>query len=137
MDSLLWKLVAVAVLSGLVGYKATAVIYGPEIAALKQQVKTAQDATDKANDRANGFKKSYEDLAATTKQQNDAVQKTVAAALEREQQAQVAIAKARADSKGYQAKAAAILLSKPPAGADECVAARDAFDLELKAERGK
>lgn len=46
-----------------------------------------------------------------------------------------AAASARAESSRRQAEAAAVLASRPPAGADACASARTAFDEELRAER--
>lgn len=46
-----------------------------------------------------------------------------------------AAADARVESARLQREAAALLAKRPPAGADVCVAARAAFDNELRAER--
>ena len=52
-----------------------------------------------------------------------------------EQRQAVAIAKAEAAA--FKGKATAIMGLKLPPGADECTAAREAFDIELREERGK
>ena len=133
MEALLWRLVGVAILMGAGawgGYKATAAVYEPKVAALEQKVTTAEA-------RADSFEKSYNGLATATKKQNESIAKTVADAKEREAQAAIAIKKAKADSDNYQAKAAAVLLSEPPVGVSECTAAQAVFDAELKDERGK
>ena len=56
---------------------------------------------------------------------------------ERQRLADIAIAKAKAESSAFKSKATAIMGLKLPPGTDECTAAREAFDIELREERGK
>lgn len=143
MNTLLWKLVGVAVMIGVgswVGYKAAAAVYEPKISALEATVAASKQETKAANDRAESFKQAYSNVAAAAQKQNDELTKLVAQAQEREKKAKAAADKAKAESAGYQAQAAAIMQSQPPVGADECTAsyaAGAAFDAELKTERGK
>lgn len=133
LNPLLWKVLGVAAMIAVgawLGYKATSAYYSPKVAALETQLKAA-------NERADSFEKSYNAVAAAAQKQNDELTKLVAQANEREQTAKAAADKAKTESAGYQAQAAIILKSQPPAGANECAAASAAFDLELKTERGK
>lgn len=136
LNPLLWKALGVAVLvavGALLGYKATTAFYAPKVDALETKLKAA-------NERADSFEQAYAAVAAAAQRQNDEMNKMVAQAQERAQQAKAAADKARSESAGYQAQAASILQSRPPDGASECAAAaaaRDAFDIELKGERGE
>jgi len=136
LNPLLWKVLGVAAMIAVgawLGYKATSAYYSPKVAVLETQLKVA-------NDRADSFEQSYNAITIAAKKQNDELTKLVAQANEREQQAKAAADKAKIESAGYQAQAATILQSQPPADADECTAAAAAgaaFDAELKAERGK
>ena len=136
LNPLLWKALGVIAMIAVgigLGYKATSAYYSPKVAALETQLKAA-------NERADSFEQSYNAVAVAAQKQNDELTKLVAQAQEREKRAQAASEKAKAESAGYQAQAAAIMQSQPPASADECTAAAAAgaaFDAELKAERGK
>jgi predicted nucleic acid-binding Zn-ribbon protein len=133
LNPLLWKVLGVIAMIAVgigLGYKATSAYYSPKVDALETKLKAA-------NERADSFEQSYNAVAAAAQKQNDELTKLVAQANEREQQAKAAADKAKTESAGYQAQAASILQSQPPAGANECAAASAAFDAELKTERGK
>lgn len=105
------------------GHKATAAYYQPKVA--------------KAEARAAEFESAYGSLARAAQNQNDAINRLQDEAKAREEQAAKAIAQARAASSASRDKATAIMGLRLPAGADECSAARDEFDDELKFERGR
>ena len=136
LNPLLWKALGVIAMIAVgigLGYKATSAYYSPKVDALETKLKAA-------NERADSFEQSYNAVAVAAQKQNDELTKLVAQAAEREQQAKAAADKAKTESAGYQAQAASILQSQPPAGANECAAASAAsaaFDAELKTERGK
>lgn len=129
---LLW-LTAVAIIAGAGawgGHKATQAYYQPKIEKLETRAKAAED-------RAKEFETAYNALAGATQRQNEAINKLRADAAERKRLADIAVAKAKEESAALKVKATAIMGLKLPPGADECVAAREAFDIELRDERGK
>lgn len=105
------------------GHKATAAYYRPKVA--------------KAEARAAEFESAYSALALASRHQNEAIAQLQADAKEREEQAAKAVAQARASASAIRATATNIMGLKLPSGADECRAAREAFDEELRQERGK
>lgn len=122
---LLW-LAAVAVIAGAGawgGHKATQAHYQPKIEKLEIRAKAAEAA--------------YNALASATQRQNEAINKLRSDAAERQRLADIAVAKAKAEAAAFKGKATAIMGLKLPHGADECTAAREAFDIELREERGK
>lgn len=77
---------------------------------------------------------------ALTKQvivQNDAIDKLKQAGVMKDRQIADALAEARKNAEPLKQRAQQILASHPPAGVDECRAAQQAFDAELKQERGQ
>lgn len=69
--------------------------------------------------------------------QNEAVIDLKAKAAQRERDAKAAVAAAAPKAESEYHKASAVMTLRPPAGKDECKAAREAFDDELKEERGR
>ncbi|HUB91419.1 MAG TPA: hypothetical protein VMA74_16980 [Dyella sp.] len=117
---------ALALVLGLVGvgawlgHRATSDYYEPRLDAAQAQ--SAQ------------FQSANTELRAAVKQQNDAVDGMIQRAQQREQEAAIEQRTAAEAATSYQLKAAAILASRP-LGADECRAASQAFDDELRQER--
>ena len=129
---MLW-LAAIAVIAGAGawgGHKAAQAYYQPKIEKLEARAKAAED-------RAKEFETAYNALAGATQRQNEAINRLSAESAERQRLAAIAIAKAKAESAEFKSKATAIMGLKLPPGADECTAAREAFDIELREERGK
>jgi peptidoglycan hydrolase CwlO-like protein len=91
---------------------------------------------DAANAELNTARREATALSASIASQNAALVQAKQQAEARAQAAQNAIAKAQAAAQQAEQSAQRILASRPPAGADECKAARGAFDAELAAERG-
>ena len=75
-------------------------------------------------------------LSASIANQNAAIEQARKQAEDRAKAAQSAIAAAQEAASKADLTAQRILASRPPKGRDECLAARDAFDEELRAERG-
>ncbi len=105
------------------GHKATAAYYQPKVA--------------KAEARAAEFESAYGSLARAAQNQNEAINRLQEEAKAREVQAAKVLARARAAASSNRSKAASIMGLKLPDGADECRAARDDFDAELRLERLK
>lgn len=105
------------------GHKATAAYYQPKVA--------------KAEARAAEFESAYGSLARAAQNQNDAINRLQADAKAREKRAAQEVAQARAAAATSRDQATSIMGLKLPSGADECQAAREAFDDELRQERGK
>ena len=105
------------------GHKATAAYYEPKVA--------------KAEARAAEFESAYRSIALASQRQNEAINQLQADAKAREQRAAQELAKARAAAAASREQATAIMGLKLPAGADECREASEAFDDELREERGK
>jgi hypothetical protein len=129
---LLW-LAAVIIIAGAGawgGHQATQAYYQPKIEKLETRAKAAED-------RAAEFETAYNALASATQRQNDAINKLRADSAERQRLADIAIAKAKAESATFKSRAAATMSLKLPPGADECTAAMEEFDIELKEERGR
>ncbi|KVZ18654.1 hypothetical protein WT88_29685 [Burkholderia stagnalis] len=125
-------LALVAVVAALVGvgvYLASR-HYAPIVASLNRTI--GQDAQALADQKA-----AYGVLAQQTEAQNAAIVGLQKAADQRAQAAASALAKANDVASQYQAKATALLASKPPASADLCVAARSLVDEQIKQERTK
>lgn len=119
-------LVLAAVIAGVGawgGHKATAAYYQPKVA--------------KAEARAAEFESAYGSLARAVQNQNDAINRLQEDAKAREERAAQEVAQARAAAATSRDQATSIMGLKLPAGADECQAAREAFDDELRQERGK
>jgi len=91
----------------------------------------------KANRQIGALSAANTTLGASVAKQNGAVVDLQAEADRRKQEAAQAWQQARDAAAQYQRTAQALLLTKPPPGADECTAARAAFDDELRAERGE
>lgn len=125
-------LVLVAVVAALVGvgFYLSSRHYAPIVASLNQTIE--QDAQALADQKA-----AYGVLTRQTEAQNAAIIGLQKAADQRAQAAAAALAKANDVASQYQAQAAALLASKPPAGADLCVAARSLVDEQIKQERSK
>lgn len=129
---LLW-LAAVAIVAGAGawgGHKATQSYYQPKIEKLETRAKAAED-------RAAEFETAYNALAGATQRQNDAINRLRAESAERQRLADIAIAKAKAESNTFKSRATSIMGLKLPPGVDECSAARESFDIELREEREK
>jgi HPt (histidine-containing phosphotransfer) domain-containing protein len=67
---------------------------------------------------------------------NKAIEDGKAAADKRKKEAQDAVDAAKKEAKSARSIAASILAKKAPAGVNECAAASQEFDKELKQERG-
>lgn len=105
------------------GHKATATHYKLKVA--------------EAEARAVKLKSAYDSMALARQRQNDAINQLQADAKAREKRAAQDVAQARAAAATSRDQATAIMGLKLPAGADECLEAREAFDDELRQERGK
>lgn len=105
------------------GHETTAAYYRPKV--------------KKAEARATEFESAYDALALASRHQNEAIAQWQADAKEREEHAAKAVAQARAFASVSHDTASNIMGLKLPAGANECIAAREAFDEELQQERGK
>lgn len=92
---------------------------------------------EKAQARAEELEAAYLHLAQASQHQNEAIDQLQRDAKVREARAVQAVAQARQAASATRDQATAIMGLKLPAGADECSAARDAFDDELQSERGK
>lgn len=114
---------AVAIVGFTAGVKITSAHYRPKLEQAQQQI--------------GEYRNAYSTLAAATGRQNDAIAQLETAANARQAQAAQAVRQANAAAAPLRSQAAAIVSLKPPAGADECKAAQEAFDDELRAERGK
>ncbi len=112
----------IALTGGFYGYNKAATKYKEEVA--KVQVDLAQ------------ARSTNQELIDHLAIQNAAIDKLQAETADRIQKAQDAIAQAQAQAHQADQAAQRILAAKPPVGADLCKAARDAFDEELKQERG-
>jgi hypothetical protein len=106
---------SIAIFGGIVGYRQATTKYAPQLAAAQKDLLDAQANIAAQNGAIAKLKQDAEDRAA----------KAQAAILAAQQQAHVADQAAQR-----------ILTSKPPEGVDKCQAARDAFDEELRQERG-
>jgi len=98
--------------------------------------KTWQPRYEAAIERATKAESEVARLTDAVRQQNDAVQRLKAEDDARTAAAREAIQRAAEATKTAQAAAQRILAARPPKGADECEAARLAFDAELQQERG-
>lgn len=107
------------------------------VAALVFAEKHYQPMIDAANNRAGQLQNAYSTLAMASGRQNAAIDALEEQGRTREQSAAAALTAARAESKQAGSRALWILGTQPPPGADECRAARDAFDDELRQERAK
>ena len=96
----------------------------------------SQNTIDSLNQSLGEYKSAYLSLATTAQDQNDAINKLNSESADREKAAAAAQEQAKAASKLAQRRSAAILNQKRPAGVNLCDAASQAFDDELKAERG-
>lgn len=83
------------------------------------------------------FEGAYNALAGSARRQNEAIGALQDAAAAREDRARRDVAVARTAAAKQRAQADALVGLTPPAGTDECSAARYAFDAELREERGK
>ncbi len=91
---------------------------------------------DQATNRAQQFETAYTALAAAARRQNTAINDLQAQGEVREVAAKKAVEAAQGAAQKLYAQAAKTSASRPPAASDECTAARQAFDDELKHERG-
>lgn len=105
------------------GHNATSAYYKPKVA--------------NAEARAAEFESAYNSLALASQHQNEAINQLQADAKVREKRAAQEVAQARAAAATSRDQATAIMGLKLPTGADECREAREAFDEELRQERGK
>lgn len=85
--------------------------------------------------RAAEWKASHDSLRAATDAQADAVRRLVTESAQRSERAMAALQEAARAASRFQQDARDILASRPPAGVDPCVAAREAFAAELAKER--
>lgn len=107
------------------------------VTALVFAEKHYQPMIDAANHKAGQLENAYKAIAAASGRQNAAIVDLEAQGKARAEKAATALREAQEAAKQAGTKALWILGTRPPPGADECRAARDAFDDELKQERGK
>jgi hydroxypyruvate isomerase len=112
----------IALAGGFYGYNKAATKYKKEVADAQASLVQAQGLNQELLNRITN--------------QNAAIEKLQAAADERAQKAQAVIAQAQAQAHQADHAAQMILIAKPPVGVDKCKAAQEAFDEELKQERG-
>lgn len=124
-----WRIVAVlvviAVLLGLGaagGYKAARAYYEPKLTAANEQIGTLTTANTA--------------MKSSVERRNAAIADLQAEAKKRQQAATAAVQQAHKVAVKSQTRAQAVLLLKPPPGANQCTAAQAAFDDELRDERG-
>lgn len=89
-----------------------------------------------ANRRAGELEHAYLTVAESAGRQNAAIEAERSAGQQRQEKARAAAAQAHSAAQTHYARAEAILAERPAPGADPCRSARDAFDAELRAERG-
>lgn len=88
------------------------------------------------DDELSARRDSYCDAVdAASARQDERIDALVATAQAHKAAAAEVVAAAQASSRTMQAEAAKLIASRPPAGMDACVAAVQAFDDELRAER--
>lgn len=124
---ILW--VVLAAISAGCGVWASRAYYQPRLDLA--DIKMSQEA-----DRAQQFETAYTALVAAAKRQNAAINDLQAQGEAREVAAKKAVESAQGAAQKLYAQAAKTSASRPPAASDECTAAREAFDEELKQERG-
>lgn len=112
----------IALAGGFYGYNKAATKYKKEVADAQASLIQAQGLNQELLNRITD--------------QNATIEKLQAETADRIQKAQAAITQAQAQAHQAEQAAQRILAAKPPAGVDLCKAARDAFDEELKQERG-
>ena len=124
-----WRIVAVLVLVAVLlglgawgGHTLTRNHYEPLLADANKQIGTLTTANTS--------------MKASVEKQNGAIADLQAEAQRREREAVLAVQQARQQSAKEQTRAQAVLLLRPPPGANPCTAAQAAFDDELKMERG-
>lgn len=96
----------------------------------------AQGKIDTINQSLGEYKSAYASLSETTSEQNDAINKLNQDAADREKVVMQAQERAKSASKLAQRRSASILTQRRPAGVNLCEAASQAFDDELRSERG-
>lgn len=112
------------------GYKLAAWHYKPALQA-------AQEAQGRAEDRAGQFEGAYNALAPAVGRCNASITALQDQAKAREARAAADIATAKATADIAAGAARDIMRTTAPPGMDQCQAAREAFDAELKQERGR
>ena len=100
-----------------------------ELSHARTQLATAQQ-------QVADYKASVTALQAATTRQNAAITAIETLAKNREDKAAAAVKVASVASRVLQGKAQTIMGLRPPPGIDECKAAQESFNNELKAERG-
>ncbi|MDD5175745.1 MAG: hypothetical protein PHQ05_04910 [Sterolibacterium sp.] len=90
-----------------------------------------------ANRKSGEMERAYLTLAAATDRQNAAINTLRAEAKRRKEKAESAAIQAQGEAQTFFARGQGILGLKLLPGADPCIAAREAFDDELREERGK
>ena len=105
------------------------------LAGMGAGIKFMQPKIDKLNQEIGEYKSAYASLAATTAEQNAAIEKLMTQAKARAEAAKKAVEAAQADATTANKRAADILAKKAPVGVDPCKAASAELDAELKTER--
>ena len=100
-------------------------------------IKAAQDKVEASAGRLSSCATTRDSLQASVNQQNQALVDLQRQASKVAEQAQAAQAAAEQRALTVEQRAQQILAEWPAPGTDVCTAARDAFDAELKGERGK
>lgn len=95
-----------------------------------------QGTIDKLNQDIGEYKSAYSSLALTTQEQNNAISDLQDQAAAREKAAAAAIQEAHNNTQVIERKVTALLHQRPANGKNVCEAARQAFDEELRQERG-
>lgn len=103
---------------------------GYELAAYRYQPKIEALRADNAN-----LKQANADMEAATAKQNESIENYRKESEKRAESAKKAIAAAKKESAAAKISAHKILMQRPPAGADPCLAASGAIDEMLKRER--
>ncbi len=124
-----WRLIGLLVMAAVLigvgawgGYTLACNHYEPQLATANEQIGSLTTANTA--------------LKSSVDHQNAAVTALQAEATKREQAATAAVQQAHKVAVKSQTRAQAVLLLKPPTGANQCAAAQAAFDDELKDERG-
>lgn len=90
-----------------------------------------------ANHKAGEMEHAYLTLAEATSRQNTAINALAEEGKRRKENSAAAAIQAQGAAQTFFSRGQDILGLKLPAGADPCLAAREAFDNELREERGK
>lgn len=123
MTPILWIRAGIVLLAFIAGAYLSHLYYSPRL--------------ERAQTEAAQTKASYAAISAAAEKQSKEIEAIKQAQIVRDNEAQKAVAKAKADAMLAYGDAAKIMRQPAPVGLNLCEAARAAFDNELREERGK